>query len=276
MGALVAFWLEKPILFIKEHRLFSKKKCVIVLRIDNLHVTINETPVLKGVTLVAAPSSVHAVMGPNGSGKSTLARALMGDPDCVVTAGSLQYYDTDILTLSPDKRAQLGLFLAFQNPCVIPGVSVFALLYQAYQACKQRNITVTDFKALLAEQMAFLGIDQSLSERGVNEGFSGGEKKKLELLQLLVLKPSCIMLDEIDSGLDIDALKLVASVIDKIRTENPSAIVIFITHNPRLQQYLKPEHVHIISHGVITRSGDAALVDTLEQKGYHAFTSHNG
>lgn len=244
-----------------------------LLHVDSLCVTIDQTPVLTKVTLQVNPGTLHVIMGKNGSGKSTLARTLMGDPACTATSGSITYKGHPLLELSADKRAQQGIFLAFQNPCVLPGVSVLTLLKEAYQAQHKKMSSVAEFKEYVVQQMLFLGIEPSFCDRNVNEGFSGGEKKKLELLQLLVFRPTCIILDEIDSGLDIDALKLVTKSITAVMTDNPSAVVIVVTHNPHLLEQIKPDCVHIMSGGSLTHSGDTSLLSTLKEKGFDAFTS---
>lgn len=243
------------------------------LHIDRLCVTIDQTPVLTNVTLQANPGTLHVIMGKNGSGKSTLARTIMGDPGCTVTAGSISYKGHHILELSADKRAHKGIFLAFQNPCILPGVSVLTLLKEACQAQHKKMGSIAEFKESVLQQMLFLGIEPSFCDRNVNEGFSGGEKKKLELLQLLVFRPTCIMLDEIDSGLDIDALKLVTKSITAVMTDNPSTLVIVVTHNPHLFEQIRPDFVHIMSGGSLTHSGDISLLSRLKEKGFDAFTS---
>ncbi len=247
-----------------------------MLTSENLHVTVENKSVLKGVTLTVSPGQVCAIMGYNGSGKTTLARTLIGDPHCTITSGSLRYRFQDLIALTPDKRAQLGLFLAYQHPCTLAGVSVFTLLREAYQACHKTSVDLSDFKALVRQKMAFLSLDATVCDRSVNEGFSGGEKKKLELLQMLVLRPTCIILDEIDAGLDIDSRKLVARCLDTLRSDNPETQCIVISHNPHLFNTLHPDVIHIMSDGVITTSGDYSLLTTLEARGYDAFKTSRG
>jgi len=240
------------------------------LIIHDLYSAVEEPSVLNGLRLTIEPSSVHAIMGPNGSGKSTLARTIMGHPHCTVTAGSITYAGHDLVALSPDKRAQLGIFLAFQNPCMIPGVSVFTLLKEAYQVRHSSPVDVRAFREQVLEKLMLLDMDASFLERSVHDGFSGGEKKKLEVLQLLVLQPSFIILDEIDSGLDIDALKTVAAAMTTLRVACAPSILI-ITHYQRILDYITPDYVHIMRDGVLVQSGTMSLVSTLEQQGYDAF-----
>lgn len=240
------------------------------LFIDKLSVSVDQKIVLQDVSLEIEQSSVHALMGPNGSGKSTLAYALMGHPRYEIVSGSVYIGETDIIGLSPDKRARAGLFLAFQHPCEIPGVSVASFLREAYMTVTGKVVSVVDFRALLENCMEQLAIDKMFAQRGLNEGFSGGEKKRFEVLQLLMLKPTIVILDEIDSGLDIDSLKIVAQGIAYARAENPIMSIVLITHYQRILEYIIPDHVHILQEGGITASGDAALVMKLEQGGYDA------
>lgn len=242
-----------------------------MISISNLCNTIHDTAILKGINLEIAPGSVHALMGPNGSGKSTLAYILMGHPAYEVTDGAISFNGTDITQLSPDKRAQLGIFLAFQQPLEIPGVTVTLFLKEAYQAVTGEHISPKDFQVILSARMEQLGIDPAFAYRNLNEGFSGGEKKRLEILQLLVLKPSFVVLDEIDSGLDVDALKIIAQGIKQAQRENPQLSILIITHYQRILDHIIPDFVHIMHDGVIVQSGDASLAHTVEQKGYDAF-----
>jgi len=241
------------------------------LIINNLSVCVLNKPVLKDICLSFLPGTLHAIMGPNGSGKSSLAYFLAGHPNYTLTTGSVLFNEHSLLDYAPHERAKKGLFLAFQNPFEIPGVSVLSFLKEAYMAVKEQHISVTDFTDLIRQRCAQLGIEESFLLRGLNEGFSGGEKKRLELLQLLVLQPSLAILDEIDSGLDIDALKAVANGIEIARKENPFLIVILITHYRRILEYIQPHFVHILCDGSIVSSGDYSLVDVLETEGYDGF-----
>jgi len=252
-----------------------------MLSITNLSVSIDDQAIIKKLNLQVAPGSVQVIMGPNGSGKSTLAYTLVGHPSYQVTGGAITYtpiglkatpgYTTDITQLSPEKRAKLGIFLAFQHPYAIPGVAVAIFLREAYQAVTGTTVGVKEFYTMLEAKMALLGMDSSLAQRSLNDGFSGGEKKRLEMLQMLVLNPSLVILDEIDSGLDVDALKLVAAGITAARAINPSMAVLIITHYPRILQYIHPDAVHVMSAGRITKSGDAGLAHQIEYEGYDAF-----
>jgi len=239
-----------------------------MLSIFNLWVSINDQAILKGVNLTIGDGQVHAIMGPNGSGKSTLAYTLMGHPHYRVMQGSAKRDDQDLLELSPDKRAQLGLFLAFQNPYAIPGVTVFEFLKCAHQAVTGQVTDVKIFRELLADALVSVGLASAYAERAVNDGFSGGERKRLEMVQMLVLKPKLIILDEIDSGLDVDGLKMVGLSIARLKKENPMLGVICITHYQRILEYLVPDQVHIMRDGVIAYTGDAGLVAQVEKSGY--------
>jgi len=232
-----------------------------------------QAAIVKNLSIAIAPGTVHAIMGSNGSGKSTLAYTLMGHPNYTITAGSITYKDQDVASLSPDKRAKLGIFLAFQHPYEIPGVTVLSFLKSAHQAITGIQLGVKEFQLLLLEAMELLAIDPLFAHRALNVGFSGGEKKRLEMLQLIILHPSLIILDEIDSGLDIDALKVVAHGLQQLKEKNPDVSIIMITHNPRMLDYLKPHMVHIMHQGTIIKSGDLSLVSELEAKGYDAYNS---
>jgi len=245
------------------------------LVLTNLAVSIDEKQILKGVSLVVNPGETHAIMGPNGSGKSTLAYALAGHPSYTILSGSKATLDgEDIISLSPDERAQKGLFLAFQYPVEVPGVSVQNFLRQAYQArfaSEPRRLfkTVLEFRKHLQAIADELEISQAFLTRGLNEGFSGGEKKQLEILQLAVLEPKYVVLDETDSGLDIDAIKKVAKAVALLQ-KKLSLGVLVITHYQRILQYLKPDFVHVVVAGKIKQSGGPQLVEQLEKTGYAA------
>lgn len=242
------------------------------LQINNLQVNIEEKEILKGVSLVIEPGEVHAVMGPNGSGKSTLASTLAGHPSYAVTGGEVKLNKEDILEKSPDERAQMGLFLAFQYPVEVPGVSVQNFLRHSYEARfhdqpdKKFN-KVIEFRRHLATLAEELRINPTFLSRGLNEGFSGGEKKQLEILQMAVLEPEFAILDETDSGLDIDAIKKVSAGVNKIIEKNNTGVLV-ITHYRRILDYLKPDFVHVMVSGKIVESGGWELVERLEEKGY--------
>ena len=241
-----------------------------LLEIRGLTVRTDGREILSGLELVVDPGEVHAIMGPNGSGKSTLAQVLAGRDDYEVTSGSVRYLGKDLLALEPEERARLGLFLGFQYPVEIPGVNNAYLLKAALNArLRERGepeIDAFDFLKLAREKMSLLDMDQALLNRSVNEGFSGGEKKRNEILQLAVLEPQLAILDETDSGLDIDALRAVARGINAMR--HPGRSMILVTHYQRLLDYVEPDHVHVLSRGRIIRSGDKELAAQLEQKGY--------
>jgi Fe-S cluster assembly ATP-binding protein len=245
------------------------------LAIRGLHVSIGEKPILKGLDLDVNRGEVHAIMGPNGSGKSTLANALMGNPAYQVTAGEIWLKGEDVLKLAPDERARLGLFLAFQYPSAIPGVSVANFLRTAINARRGLRqagnggspaVSAREFRALLQEGMAMLKMDPGFASRYVNDGFSGGEKKRLEILQMALLKPEMAILDEPDSGLDIDALRIVAEGVNRLL--GPDLGVLVITHYQRILNYIKPGFVHILLDGRIALSGGPELALQLEEHGY--------
>ena len=239
------------------------------LIIKDLHVSIEGKKILNGVDLVVKKGEVCALMGPNGSGKSTLAYTLMGHPKYIVDKGEVWYKGKNILELSPDERAKLGLFLSFQYPQEIPGVSVSNFLRTAYNSVKQAPIPVPEFINLLKEKMKLLKIDVSFSRRYLNEGFSGGEKKRTEILQMAVLQPDMAILDETDSGLDIDSLKVVAEGVNKLVGPNTGFLV--ITHYQRLLNYITPDRVHIMVKGKIVKSGGKELAHELEARGYDEY-----
>jgi Fe-S cluster assembly ATP-binding protein len=236
--------------------------------IQDLHVSINDQPIVRGVNLEFAQGEVHAVMGPNGSGKSTLAKVVAGHPDYQVTQGDVLLDGESLLGLEPDERARRGLFLAFQYPIEIPGVSNANFLRAAIQARlpEGEELDATEFYHRLYEKMDMLDMRREFTARSVNEGFSGGEKKRNEILQLAMLEPAFAILDETDSGLDIDALKVVANGVNKLR--GPGLGVLLITHYQRLLNYVVPDFVHVMSEGRIVRSGDKELALELESKGY--------
>ncbi len=242
------------------------------LEIRDLHVAVEGTPILKGVDLVVRQGEVHALMGPNGAGKSTLANALMGHPAYEVTKGQILFKGQDLVGMDPDERARLGLFLAFQYPVAIPGVSVANFLRMAINARRKaenpedKGISIPEFRKLLKEKMNLLEMDHEFARRYLNDGFSGGEKKRAEILQLATLEPDIVILDETDSGLDIDALRIVAEGVNSLA--GPDLGVLIITHYQRILNYINPDFVHIMLDGRIVESGGADLAEHLEEHGY--------
>ncbi len=241
-----------------------------MLSVKNLHVAIEGKEILRGIDLDVRPGEVHAIMGPNGSGKSTLAQVLAGREGYQVTAGSVRYLDLDMLAMPAEERARAGVFLAFQYPVEIPGVSNALFLKTALNSIrKQRGLPELDameFLNLVRDKMKVLGMDDKLLPRAVNEGFSGGEKKRNEILQMAILEPKLAILDETDSGLDIDALKLVAEGVNRMR--NAERAIILVTHYQRLLEFIVPDVVHVLSQGRIVKTGGAGLALELEQYGY--------
>jgi Fe-S cluster assembly ATP-binding protein len=236
------------------------------LEIRDLTVEVDGTEILRGVDLDLDKGRTIALMGPNGSGKSTLAYAIAGHPAYDVTGGSITWQGTDLTELAPDERARLGVFLAMQYPVEVPGVSVTNFLRTALNAVRGEEIPVRQFMQTLKAEMAELGVDQSFLQRSVNEGFSGGEKKRFEILQMAVLRPQLAVLDETDSGLDVDALKVVAEGVNRL--QGPELGTLIITHYTRILRYLRPDEVHVMSEGRIVASGGAELADELEERGY--------
>jgi Fe-S cluster assembly ATP-binding protein len=241
-----------------------------MLKIENLHVAVGDKKVLNGVTLEVKPGEVHAIMGPNGSGKSTLAHVLAGRPGYTISQGTVTYDGKDLLALAPEERAHEGVFLGFQYPVEIPGVNNVYLLKAAVNAARKHRglpeVDAFDFLGLVREKMKLMKMDESFLTRGVNEGFSGGEKKRNEIFQMLVLEPRLAVLDETDSGLDIDALKVVASGVNRLRS--PERSVVLVTHYQRLLDYIVPDQVHVLVRGRIARTGDKSLALELEKRGY--------
>ena len=237
-----------------------------LLEITNLHATIGDKEILKGLSLKVNRGEVHAIMGPNGSGKSTLANVLMGNPNYTVTGGSVSFDGQPLLEMKTDERARAGLFLAFQYPVAVPGVTMVSFLRQAVNARRGEDLPVREFRQTLMEKMSLLKVDQDFARRYVNDGFSGGEKKRAEMLQLAMLQPVMAILDETDSGLDIDALRTVADGVNTLM--NPDMGLLLITHYQRLLNYIKPQFVHVLVDGQIVRSGGAELAEELEATGY--------
>ena len=241
-----------------------------MLAIENLHASVDGAEILKGVDLEVAAGEIHAIMGPNGSGKSTLAQVLAGREEYEVTAGSVSYCGSDLLGMDPEERAREGLFMAFQYPVEIPGVNSAYFLRTGLNEIRrhrgEQEIDAIDFLSLVREKLELVEMDESFLRRSVNEGFSGGEKKRHEILQLAVLEPKLAVLDETDSGLDIDALRVVAAGVNRLHAPDKSVVV--VTHYQRLLQYIIPDAVHVLIDGRIARSGGKELALELEQKGY--------
>ena len=241
-----------------------------MLRIQNLHAGVEGKKILNGINLEIKPGEVHAIMGPNGSGKSTLASVLAGREEYEVVSGEVEFLGKDLLALSPEDRAREGVFLAFQYPVEIPGVSTINFMKTAVNQIRtyrgQETLDAVSFLALMKEKVKLVEIDQSLLSRSLNEGFSGGEKKRNEIFQMAMLEPKLAILDETDSGLDIDALRIVANGVNKLRTKNNATIV--VTHYQRLLDYIVPDYVHVLYKGKIVKSGGKELALELEAKGY--------
>jgi Fe-S cluster assembly ATP-binding protein len=237
-----------------------------MLKIDNLHVEIEGGEILKGLDLEVGKGEIHAIMGPNGSGKSTLSNVLMGHPRYDVTAGTIEFLGEDVLELEADERARLGMFLAFQYPSEVPGVSVANFLRTAVNSVREEELPPMQMYRLIQEKMKIMQMDPKFAERYLNEGFSGGEKKRNEILQMLMLEPKLAIMDETDSGLDIDALQVVAKGVNELRGPEFSAVI--ITHYQRILRYIEPDHVHVMLDGRIVTSGGKDLALQLEDKGY--------
>ncbi|MCB1679826.1 MAG: Fe-S cluster assembly ATPase SufC [Halioglobus sp.] len=241
-----------------------------MLKIDNLHASVEGQDILNGLSLSVKPGEVHAIMGPNGSGKSTLGHVLAGRPGYTVTAGTVEFLGQDLLALDTEERARLGLFLAFQYPVEIPGVSNMEFMKAAVDAMRTQRgeepLDAVSFMKLARETSKAVDLDPGFLKRGVNEGFSGGEKKRNELMQMMLLQPRLAIMDETDSGLDIDALQVVARGVNAMRSAQRSFVL--VTHYQRLLNYIEPDHVHVLAGGRIARSGDKSLALELEAKGY--------
>ena len=237
-----------------------------MLKIENLHVEIDGSEILKGLDLEVGKGEIHAIMGPNGSGKSTLSNVLMGHPRYEITDGAITFEGEDVLELEADERARLGMFLAFQYPSEVPGVSVANFLRTAVNSVREEELSPMEMYRLLQEKMAVMQMDPKFAERYLNEGFSGGEKKRNEILQMLMLEPKLAIMDETDSGLDIDALQVVAKGVNELRGPEFSAVI--ITHYQRILRYIEPDHVHVMLDGRLVTSGGKELADVLEEKGY--------
>ncbi len=244
-----------------------------LLDIKNLNITLDQKKILKNLSLSIQEKEIHVIMGPNGSGKSTLSKVLAGHPSYTINSGEIFYQGTNLTTFSPEERAHQGIFLAFQYPLEISGLTNFDFLRIAYnekqKALKQKEVNPLEFLEIIKPLMDNLKISSEFLYRNLNEGFSGGEKKKNEILQMLILKPKLVILDEIDSGVDIDALKKICQSIKDNLIENSSLLV--ITHYPQILEYLKPTHLHIFMNGKIQKSGDLSLLEALEKNGYEAF-----
>ncbi len=246
-----------------------------LFEIQDLHVNVEGTEILKGVNLLVNDGEIHALMGPNGSGKSTLANTLLGSPDYEVTSGKIIFRGEDITSWTPDIRGKAGIFLAFQYPEEISGVPVIQFLRQALSARKGMELSILELRLTIMEWMDRLGMDPSFATRHLNEGFSGGEKKRNEVLQMAILEPEIAILDETDSGLDIDALRVVARGVKEVRKSRPELGVLLITHYQRILDEITPDYVHILVNGKIVEQGGPELAKQLEEQGYEAWRERN-
>ncbi len=241
-----------------------------MLKVNNLHVSVGDQEILRGVNLSVNAGEVHAIMGPNGSGKSTLANSLAGRPEYIVTGGEVLYDGKDLLALEPEDRARVGVFLAFQYPVELPGVRAWQFIKAAVDAKRafagEEETSAREFDRMLRERVQMVDIDPELTRRAVNEGFSGGEKKRNEILQMAMLEPRLALLDETDSGLDIDALRIVSEGVNKLRRSDNA--IVLVTHYQRILNYITPDYVHVLLDGQIVRSGGPELAHQLEEKGY--------
>ncbi|ASQ46669.1 Fe-S cluster assembly ATPase SufC [Legionella clemsonensis] len=241
-----------------------------MLTIEQLNVAINAQPILKGINLNVKPGEVHAIMGPNGSGKSTLSKVLAGHPAYEVISGKIEYLGESLLPLAPEERAQAGIFMSFQYPVEIPGVTNINFLKASVNAVRKaqgkKTLDAIEFLSFIREKCQLLDMDESFLYRSINEGFSGGEKKRNEILQLLALEPKLAILDETDSGLDIDALRIISQGVNAMRS--PERAIVLVTHYQRLLNYIEPDFIHVLANGRIIRSGDKSLALELEEKGY--------
>ncbi len=242
-----------------------------LLEIDDLHVAVEGNPILRGVNLTVEAGQVHALMGPNGSGKSTLANALLGNPAYQITSGAIRLHGEDVTAWPPDVRGKAGMFLAFQNPESIGGVPVIQFLRQALSARRGMDMSVLEIRLMMMEWMEKLGMDPAFGERHLNDGFSGGEKKRNEILQMALLEPEIAVLDETDSGLDVDALRAVARGVDTVRRERPALGVLVISHYLRMLDELAADRVHLLMDGVIVAHGGPELAKAIETEGYEAW-----
>ncbi len=241
-----------------------------MLKISDLHASVQGQPILNGINLQIRPGEVHAIMGPNGSGKSTLSKVLAGHPAYEITKGRIQFNDQDLLPLSPQERAQAGIFMSFQYPVEVPGVTNINFLKAAVNAVRpgqgKKTLDAVEFLSFIRAKCQLVEMDEGFLYRGINEGFSGGEKKRNEILQMVALEPKLAILDETDSGLDIDALRVIAAGVNEMRT--PDRGIILVTHYQRLLNYIEPDYIHVLAHGQIVKSGDKSLALELEDKGY--------